>query len=85
MKKLFLLGVSTLLSLLMFAQPDFTAKAKALMAKMTLDEKIGQLNLIIPGDAPVTGSVVSSNVEEKIKKGGPTQSAFGYGASTTTR
>ncbi len=63
------MGVSTLLSLLMFAQPDFTAKAKALMAKMTLDEKIGQLNLIIPGDAPVTGSVVSSNVEEKIKKG----------------
>jgi len=40
-----------------------------LMHKMTLEEKIGQLNLITPGDGILTGSVVSSNVEAKIKTG----------------
>src|SRR6266487_2991705 len=39
-----------------------------LMNKMTLDEKIGQLNLVTPGGA-VTGSVVSSDVDGKIRKG----------------
>ncbi|HVX49934.1 MAG TPA: glycoside hydrolase family 3 N-terminal domain-containing protein, partial [Chitinophagaceae bacterium] len=39
-----------------------------LMAKMTVDEKIGQLNLVTPGGA-VTGSVVSKDVDEKIRKG----------------
>ncbi len=39
-----------------------------LMAKMTVDEKIGQLNLVTPGGA-VTGSVVSSDVDSKIRKG----------------
>ncbi len=39
-----------------------------LMAKMTLDEKIGQLNLVTPGGA-VTGSVVSQGVDENIRKG----------------
>jgi len=39
-----------------------------LMKKMTLDEKIGQLNLVTPGGA-VTGSVVSKDVESKIKNG----------------
>jgi beta-glucosidase len=39
-----------------------------LMKQMTIDEKIGQLNLVTPGGA-VTGSVVSSDVESKIKKG----------------
>ena len=39
-----------------------------LMGKMTLEEKIGQLNLVTPGGA-VTGSVVSKGVEEKITKG----------------
>ncbi len=38
-----------------------------LLAKMTIDEKIGQLNLVTPGGGIATGSVVSSNVEEKIK------------------
>jgi len=41
----------------------------ALMAKMTLDEKIGQLNLVTPGGGVATGSVVSKGVEDKIKKG----------------
>lgn len=40
-----------------------------LMKKMTLDEKIGQLNLITPGDGIPTGSVVSTNMEAKIKAG----------------
>jgi len=40
----------------------------ALMAKMTVDEKIGQLNLVTGGEA-TTGDAVSSDVELKIKKG----------------
>ncbi|WP_316811160.1 beta-glucosidase BglX [Pedobacter heparinus] len=39
-----------------------------LLSKMTLDEKIGQLNLLTGGEA-TTGSVVSTDVENKIKKG----------------
>ncbi len=39
-----------------------------LMSKMTPDEKIGQLNLVTPGGA-VTGSVVSQDVDDKIRKG----------------
>ncbi|WP_285010685.1 beta-glucosidase BglX [Pedobacter faecalis] len=39
-----------------------------LMSKMTIDEKIGQLNLLTGGEA-TTGSVVSTGVEEKIRKG----------------
>lgn len=40
-----------------------------LMKKMTLDEKIGQLNLITPGFGVPTGSVVSTDVDKKIKEG----------------
>ncbi|NCI47123.1 beta-glucosidase BglX [Sediminibacterium sp. WSJ-3] len=40
-----------------------------LMQRMTTEEKIGQLNLLIPGGAAVTGSVVSTDVETKIKNG----------------
>lgn len=39
-----------------------------LMSKMTLDEKIGQLNLETVGRA-TTGAVVNKGIEEKIKKG----------------
>jgi len=39
-----------------------------LMSKMTLDEKIGQLNLEVTG-APTTGSVVNEGIEGKIKAG----------------
>ena len=39
-----------------------------LINKMTIDEKIGQLNLVTPGGA-VTGSVVSHGVDDKIRKG----------------
>lgn len=69
MKKLLVAGALLLLASPSFSQNTYTAKAKALMAKMTLEEKIGQLNLIIPGGAAVTGSVVSTDVENKIKKG----------------
>lgn len=40
-----------------------------LMQKMTLEEKIGQLNLITPGSDIPTGAVVSTDVESKIKNG----------------
>ena len=40
-----------------------------LMTKMTLQEKIGQLNLVTPGGGILTGSVVSTDVESKIKAG----------------
>ena len=40
----------------------------ALMKKMTLEEKIGQLNLLTSGEV-VTGSAVSTGVEAKIKAG----------------
>ncbi|OQP65741.1 beta-glucosidase [Niastella vici] len=49
------------------------AKMKAfvanLMTKMTLEEKIGQLNLVTPGWGVPTGSVVSKGVEDNIRKG----------------
>lgn len=40
----------------------------ALMKKMTLDEKIGQLNLPVSGDI-VTGQAASSDIGKKIKEG----------------
>jgi beta-glucosidase len=52
-----------------FSQSDYHTKAKALLAKMTLEEKIGQLNLVTPGGGIATGAVVSQGVEENIKKG----------------
>jgi beta-glucosidase len=56
------------------AQPNaaYLAKREAfvlgLMKKMTLDEKLGQLNLVVGGEA-TTGSSVSTDVEAKIKAG----------------
>ena len=44
-------------------------EVEALLEKMTLEEKIGQLNLLTPGGGVATGSVVSENVEAKIKAG----------------
>ncbi|HWD89551.1 MAG TPA: beta-glucosidase BglX [Mucilaginibacter sp.] len=40
----------------------------SLMSKMTIDEKIGQLNLVVSGPA-LTGSTVNTGVAEKLKKG----------------
>lgn len=44
-------------------------KVEELLAKMTLEEKIGQLNLLTPGGGVATGAVVSEHVETKIKAG----------------
>ena len=44
-------------------------EVESLLSKMTIEEKIGQLNLVTPGGGIATGSVVSDNVEEKIKSG----------------
>ena len=70
MKKIVPLGISLLLLVVQVGAQD--AKMNSfitdLMGKMTLDEKIGQLNLVTPGGA-VTGSVVSKDVDDKIRKG----------------
>jgi len=52
----------------MKAYDKFSPKVEALLNKMTIEEKIGQLNLLSPGGA-VTGAVVSEDVERKIKEG----------------
>ena len=62
MKKIISIVATLLVANLTYSQTNITVKAKALLAKMTLEEKIGQLNLIIPGGAAVTGSVVSTDV-----------------------
>jgi beta-glucosidase len=71
LKKLFLVLLLIPIHLVQ-AQTSAGSKMNAfisnLMSKMTLDEKIGQLNLVTPGGA-VTGSVVSKDVDEKIRKG----------------
>jgi beta-glucosidase len=50
------------------APADMNTFVTDLMSKMTLEEKIGQLNLVSVG-FDVTGPIVSQNVEEKITKG----------------
>ncbi len=68
----------TILISIFFLSCPFTNKIQAqnripevesLLRRMTLDEKIGQLNLLTPGGGVATGSVVSKNVEDKIKEG----------------
>ncbi len=44
-------------------------EVEELLSKMSLEEKIGQLNLLTPGGGVATGAVVSKNVEDKIKAG----------------
>lgn len=70
MKKINLLLVLACWGLQTIAQDKkMDAFINALMARMTLEEKIGQLNLITPGWGIPTGSVVSTDVEGKIKAG----------------
>ncbi|MFM7839454.1 MAG: beta-glucosidase BglX [Chitinophagaceae bacterium] len=67
--RFFLFLLCSLLATVTYAQDSrMNARINELMAKMTLDEKIGQLNLVTPGGA-VTGAVVSKDVETKISKG----------------
>jgi beta-glucosidase len=40
-----------------------------LLSQMTLDEKIGQLNLVANAGATITGAVVNEGTEEKIRQG----------------
>ncbi|PKR89638.1 beta-glucosidase BglX [Pleomorphomonas diazotrophica] len=40
-----------------------------LIGRMTLSEKIGQLNLVTPGGETLTGAVVNTDVAEKIRTG----------------
>lgn len=71
--KRLLTGVLLLFTVQAISQNTGDAKMKAfvnnLMKKMTLEEKIGQLNLLTPGGDIATGAVVSKGVEEKISKG----------------
>lgn len=48
--------------------PEMKKFVDELLSKMTLEEKIGQLNLVSVG-FDVTGPVVSENVDENIRKG----------------
>jgi len=68
-KNILCLGL-LLSSNILFAQQDLKMNQfiHDLMGKMTIDEKIGQLNLVTAGEA-TTGSVVSTDVESKIKAG----------------
>jgi beta-glucosidase len=50
-------------------QAKMNAFVSQLMSRMTLDEKIGQLNLLTPGGGIATGAVVNPDVEQKIKAG----------------
>ncbi|HCL83017.1 MAG TPA: beta-glucosidase, partial [Chitinophagaceae bacterium] len=69
MKKVLTVFLALIITGLIQAQDaKMDAFISNLMSKMTLDEKIGQLNLVTPGGA-VTGSVVSKDVDDKIRKG----------------
>lgn len=59
------MGLGTVMS----QSQDTIPEVEALLQKMTLEEKIGQLNLLTPGGGVATGSVVSDDVEGKIKAG----------------
>lgn len=66
--RIFTLTLILCISISAISQDKMTNFVSSLMSKMTVDEKIGQLNLVTPGGA-VTGSVVSSDVDNKIRKG----------------
>ncbi len=69
MRKHFLILILLSAAVSLRAQDSkMNAFISSLMNKMTVDEKIGQLNLVTPGGA-VTGSVVSQDVDEKIRQG----------------
>ncbi|WP_295179900.1 beta-glucosidase BglX [uncultured Christiangramia sp.] len=69
MKKVYLsLLCFTLFGISIQAQ-ERIPEVEEILSKMTLEEKIGQLNLVTPGGGVATGAVVSKNVEDKIKEG----------------
>ncbi len=67
--KLFITILTLIFSVTISKAQKKIAFVEELLEKMTLDEKIGQLNLITPGGGIATGAVVSKNVEEKLKSG----------------
>ncbi len=69
MKRIILILLVFIASQVSAQDAKMNAFISGLMAKMTLEEKIGQLNLITPGWGIPTGSVVSTDVEGKIKSG----------------
>ncbi|HMI78641.1 MAG TPA: beta-glucosidase BglX [Ferruginibacter sp.] len=75
MKKIQLLVLALIIITTLSAQAQKAVDVKMktfvdnLVKKMTLDEKIGQLNLLTPGGGIATGAVVSKGVEGKIKNG----------------
>ncbi|MDE3236827.1 MAG: beta-glucosidase BglX [Bacteroidota bacterium] len=73
MKRISFLLLCLTIACFAVAQTSPSPKMKAfidnLMSKMTLEEKIGQLNLVTPGSDIPTGSVVSKGVEDNIRKG----------------
>ena len=72
MKKVFYLAATVLLALACTSKsasdPKMDRFVSSLMSKMTLEEKIGQLNLPVAG-AIVTGEGVSVGVEDRIANG----------------
>jgi len=70
MKKLNFVVILLLLASHLFAQDQkMDLFISDLMSKMTLQEKIGQLNQLAPSGGAITGAVVSQDVEAKIKAG----------------
>src|ERR671921_38136 len=72
MRTIILAFVFIMISLRLSAQANdakMNSFVSTLMKKMTLDEKIGQLNLLTPGGGIATGAVVNADVEAKIKSG----------------
>ena len=61
-----LIGISTVQA--QKSPQDMDRFIDALMKKMTVEEKIGQLNLPVTGDI-TTGQAKSSDVAQKIEKG----------------
>jgi beta-glucosidase len=72
MKKYLLLLTAVVLNTVVFAQTNKDATmrqfVKNLMTKMTLEEKLGQLNLPASSDF-VTGAVSSTDIADKVKAG----------------
>jgi len=71
MRKIFLITLmfATLKGIAQNTDARMNSFITGLMQKMTLDEKIGQLNLLTPGGGIATGAVVNPDVESKIKSG----------------
>ncbi len=68
-KQLFLILILTAFQAQSQNEPEMNNFIDDLLERMTIEEKIGQLNLITPGGGIPTGAVVSTDVETKIKEG----------------